>query len=625
MGDTPSGSSRPLTRGEIEIARKLFGDSMNYEDVRIQNGKDTPLWKASSYIGELCGAENTCCRAQTVGSTIYMPADQYREDYSKGDGRDRSLFVHEMTHAWQFQNMQMRAGVKTLTDAISLGCYDDVYKYKLDPKKDLGDYNVEQQACIMEELYAYNERRGKPIEPPAPQTPESLEHHWFYATRLKLLTAANKANPNDPTVQQWLKEGSIRFDDQGTAHFTQAFADKKNEENKDYVADRQKADRDLLQVTANFRNDPAYLDQTTDAKILAVAAAVVCPSIVVPVVVVGTAAVKVHEAASIAIDTYGIWAQTDAMVDSMTAPRKFMSTDTPRLANYVQCLTSSARFSHHMRAGAMQGTVEKNSCGRITNLKDIDFSIPANRAEFNRMLDIEIANQKKIIDDNSSIWPRWIRSGDSVMKEASAQADLKMLEGAKRELGMYDREVAAYNRDKAAFDAVFALHKGAAETLAKNLAERQDAATVRSAVTQFLHDENRVREKALELPDTARRQQLLRECDINAASGHYSLASAAETPHLAMAAMQQAREFMQKAGLDPAKEESYKAFGTTKEEFERRAEAYRQQAAEPAKAATCPGQKGYLSGQFANIDSAPAVLAPAAAVQQQRIAATATR
>ncbi|MEZ0261190.1 MAG: hypothetical protein ACAH80_09280, partial [Alphaproteobacteria bacterium] len=85
MGDTMSGDSRPLTRGEIELAKKLFGDSINYEDVRIQNGKDTPLWKASSYIGDKCGANNTCCRAQTVGSTIYMPADQFRDDYSKGD------------------------------------------------------------------------------------------------------------------------------------------------------------------------------------------------------------------------------------------------------------------------------------------------------------------------------------------------------------------------------------------------------------------------------------------------------------------------------------------------------------------------------------------------------------
>ncbi|MEZ0260348.1 MAG: hypothetical protein ACAH80_05020, partial [Alphaproteobacteria bacterium] len=544
--------------------------------------------------------------------------------YSKGDSRDRSLFVHEMTHAWQFQNMQVKAGVKTLTDAVTLRSYDDVYKYKLDPKKDLGDYNVEQQACIMEELYAYNERRGQPIEAPKPVTPEELEQQWYYATRLKLLAAANKANPNDPTVQQWLKDGSISFDAEGKAHFTQAYADKRNEDNKNYVAEQEKSDRELLQVTANFRYNPAYLDTTAEVKVAAACVALVFP-VVVPYVLIGTAAVKVHEAADIAIGTYGIYAENDARVDAMTAPRKHARSDAPQLSNYTQCLLSNARFSHHMQAGQMKGAVEKNSDGRITNMKDIDFSLPENRAEFNRMLDIEIANQKKIIDANSSILPRWIRSDNSVLKQESARADLKMLEGAKRELQMFDREVATYKRNQAEYETVFTLHRTAATDLAKNLANNQNAATVRTAVTQFLHDENTVREKALSLPDGAQRQQLLRECDINAASGHYSLASAAETPQQALAAMQQARESMQKAGLDPASEDSYKAFGTTKEEFERRAEAYKQQAAEPAKPATCPGQKGYLSGQFAGIDNTQAEIAPAVDAQQRRATVTASR
>jgi nucleotide-binding universal stress UspA family protein len=611
-----SGDSRPLTPGEIALAKRIFGDSLNYDDVRIQNGKDSPLWKASAYLGEKCGAQNICCRAQTFGSTIFMPQDQYHDDYSRGDDSDRSLFVHEITHAWQFQNMQVVAGVRTVVDAVNLGSYDAVYGYKLDPKKDLGDYNVEQQACIMEAYHEYLERGGKP---PAPRvaTVEDLNNSALHRFDLMMLGMRRASNPDDPRVKEMLAEGLVSFDAEGKAHYTQAFADKHNANNANYVASRLQADKDLLKVMANFRRDPSYLDSTTEVTACVVVAALTLP-VVAPAVLVGTAAYKVNECATVAMDTYKIWAHTDAMVAEMTAPGKFKSTDVPALSNYKQCLFSNARFSHHMRTHCMKGDVKKNSCGRITNLEDIDFSIAENRAEFSRMLDIELQRQRKIRDDNSSVWPRWARSGDSVSKEASAKADIMMLESAKRELASFDREVASYKRDQAAFDEAFKLHRNAARDLATKLNGKLDAATVRTATQQFLMDEQRVREKASALPESAQRQQLLRECDINSASANYSLASAAETPQQAVAAMQKARDYMQKAGLDPAKEESYKAFGTTKEEFERRAEAYKKQAAEPAKPANAPDQKGYLSAHFSGGGSTPAGLELAAQNAQQR-------
>jgi hypothetical protein len=622
MSDMPitSGDTRPLTRGEIELAKKLFGNSMNYEDVRIQNGKETIGWQVSSYIGNKCGAKDTCCRAQTISSTMYMPTDQYRDDYSKGNEEDRSLFVHEMTHVWQFQNLQVRAGAKTIEDVFKAGCYDDVYKYKIDPKKDLGEYNVEQQACIMERYYWYLQREGTPIEAPKPMTPEDYEKSLFGGIRLKAMAQAYRKNPEDPTIAQLQKDGLIRFDADGSAHYTQAYADKHNVSAREYIAQRKQEDYELLQVMASFRQDPNYLDQSSAVKTAVVIAGVIAPTVVVPVVLIGTAAVKTYEAASIAIDTYGIWAQTDAMIDDMTAPRKHMNTDQPQLSNYVQCLMSNARFSHHMRTDLMKGNIEKTGDGRIANMRDIDFSIPENRAEFLRMIDTELPRQQRIRDDNSSIMPRWIRSGNSVQLEAMANADIKMLENAKRELAMFDREMAVYNQNKAQFGEVFDLHKKAAMDMTQKLGANPDAATVRSAVTQFLKDEEQVRAKAQALPDNAQRQQLLRECDVNTASGNFSLASAAETPQEAVAAMERAKDYMQRAGLDPAQEASYKAFGTTKAEFEQRLDIYKAQTALPMPQLE---QKGYLSAQFGGAgEGQPVPAAPAPnAAQPQRLQA----
>jgi type VI secretion system secreted protein VgrG len=130
---------RRLTPGEIKLARSVFGDSIEYKNVHISN-KSIPFVQP----------ENA---AMTLMSDILMH-NHYREDYSTAPAQARGLFIHEMTHVWQAQNK-----VKLpVTAALGLQLknrfnYQAAYPFLLDKKKDLTDYNLEQQASILQEYY----------------------------------------------------------------------------------------------------------------------------------------------------------------------------------------------------------------------------------------------------------------------------------------------------------------------------------------------------------------------------------------------------------------------------------------------------------------------------------------
>ena len=81
--------ARRLTGPEIDELRKIFGDSVDYEAVRIKEGH-AGLFSAND-------------RAFTSGNTIYMKG--FRDDPFTADRMEQMpVLVSEMTHVWQYQN-----------------------------------------------------------------------------------------------------------------------------------------------------------------------------------------------------------------------------------------------------------------------------------------------------------------------------------------------------------------------------------------------------------------------------------------------------------------------------------------------------------------------------------------
>lgn len=82
---------RGLTEGEIDLARSVFGDAIDYSRVRLINRKWWPLQPRNFIMAP-------------TGNLHFNPKGSlWSGDFSKESIPLQGLFIHEMTHVWQSQ------------------------------------------------------------------------------------------------------------------------------------------------------------------------------------------------------------------------------------------------------------------------------------------------------------------------------------------------------------------------------------------------------------------------------------------------------------------------------------------------------------------------------------------
>ncbi len=138
--------SRPLTKGEAALAKTVFGDSIDYATVTINDGKFAGFHPEGT--------------AMAPNGNLYMYGC-YVDDYSQLETYGQSLFIHEMTHVWQYQNKILAP----IAEAVKLNLkhkfnYRAAYDYTLEAGRDLTDYNMEQQASIVQDHFALKNEAG---------------------------------------------------------------------------------------------------------------------------------------------------------------------------------------------------------------------------------------------------------------------------------------------------------------------------------------------------------------------------------------------------------------------------------------------------------------------------------
>lgn len=138
-------TGRALTTGEKNLAREMFGNSIDYDKVRIYDKK----W--AFFQGKRV--------AMTPNGKIYFAPDVHEKDFSLASDGSKHFFIHEMTHVWQYQNGQAvlaRAGTSQILVELPsrIGLGNGAYPYELDVRKNLLDYGVEQQASIVADYWA---------------------------------------------------------------------------------------------------------------------------------------------------------------------------------------------------------------------------------------------------------------------------------------------------------------------------------------------------------------------------------------------------------------------------------------------------------------------------------------
>jgi hypothetical protein len=132
-------TTRALTDGEIALAKEIYGDSIEYSDVKVHSDR--------YYIFQSKGL------SMSPNGELYMYGT-YLDDFSKGSALQRALFIHEMGHVWQIQNKVLNL-VEAAVDIHLKNSfnYKSGYYYTLEKGKDLTEYNMEQQASIIEDYF----------------------------------------------------------------------------------------------------------------------------------------------------------------------------------------------------------------------------------------------------------------------------------------------------------------------------------------------------------------------------------------------------------------------------------------------------------------------------------------
>lgn len=130
---------RPLTTGEIAIAKKIYKTSLDYSSIKVHDEKYVVFQPNNS--------------GMTPNGEIYV-SDIYKTDYSASIPALKSFFIHEMAHVYQYQMKILNPITAAIGESFRTGFdYDEAYYYELDAKNDLLDYRIEQQAQIIEDYY----------------------------------------------------------------------------------------------------------------------------------------------------------------------------------------------------------------------------------------------------------------------------------------------------------------------------------------------------------------------------------------------------------------------------------------------------------------------------------------
>lgn len=139
--------SRGLNQNEIAELQKVYGDSIDYSQIRLKEG----------HLGIANGLA-----PHTVGNTIYIPKGWLDPNNANYQQNRNELLTHETAHVWQYQNGGTDYIGESLWNqalgAISGQSRNAAYEFETPIRngKSWSELNPEQQAHLIEEAYNQN-------------------------------------------------------------------------------------------------------------------------------------------------------------------------------------------------------------------------------------------------------------------------------------------------------------------------------------------------------------------------------------------------------------------------------------------------------------------------------------
>ena len=126
--------ARPLTAGEVELARSVFGEAIDYGRVRMIRRKWWPFQPRNVVM------------APTGNIHFHPHGHLWSEDFATAPLSRQGLFIHEMTHVWQSQK-RGRFYLPLMRHPLCR------YRYDFVPGRPFDRYGLEQQAEIVRHVF----------------------------------------------------------------------------------------------------------------------------------------------------------------------------------------------------------------------------------------------------------------------------------------------------------------------------------------------------------------------------------------------------------------------------------------------------------------------------------------
>ena len=152
---------RPLYHWEVREAQIVFGNQIDYQQVRIHECSKLPGWlqRVATIFNKTAVSPSPV--AVCLGNHIYFPVElpESPPDKNHPDKNKIAWLIHELTHVWQFQHMGWKYLYEALKLQLRLGrkAYDyggEVGLQKMNLSKGhIRDFNIEQQGDITRTYY----------------------------------------------------------------------------------------------------------------------------------------------------------------------------------------------------------------------------------------------------------------------------------------------------------------------------------------------------------------------------------------------------------------------------------------------------------------------------------------
>jgi hypothetical protein len=161
MSEACSPSVRRLFAWEIQEARRVFMDQIDYEAVRVHECTAWPdqINRFGTWIKRMPASDRH--NAITLGNHCYFPVPLLKEPAALNDGRLElfSWLIHELTHVWQYQKLGWRyltlalqAQIREGAEAYNFGFESGLIEAFAQGRK-FSDFNLEQQGDIVRYYY----------------------------------------------------------------------------------------------------------------------------------------------------------------------------------------------------------------------------------------------------------------------------------------------------------------------------------------------------------------------------------------------------------------------------------------------------------------------------------------